>query len=67
MVIYTGVKGYLDKISVKEVNRFEKEFLTHIKTGHKDILENIKKEQKITDEVESKLKKVILEFIDIFN
>jgi F-type H+-transporting ATPase subunit alpha len=64
--IYVGVKGYLDKISAKDVTKFEKEFLNKLKSSHSDILASIKKEQKITDETEAKLKKVIEEFVAIF-
>ena len=64
--IYTGVKGYLDKVGVKEITRFEKEFLRKLKSQYPDILESIKKEQKISETVEPKLKKAIEEFLVIF-
>ncbi len=64
--IYTGVKGYLDKIEAKNVTRFEKEFLRKIKSAHSDILDAIRKEQKISDSVEAELKKVIVEFVEMF-
>ncbi|MFT6332864.1 MAG: F-type H+-transporting ATPase subunit alpha [Lentimonas sp.] len=65
--IYTGVKGYLDKIDSKDVVRFEKEFLRKIKSSHSDILDAIRKDRKIVDITEDKLKKAIVEFIGIFN
>lgn len=65
--IYTGVKGYLDKVPAKDVTRFETEFLRRIKAKHADILSSIRAEQKISDAVEAKLKEVIVEFIAIFN
>lgn len=64
--IYVGVKGYLDKVNAKDVVRFEKEFLRKIKTSHKNILDSIKSEQKISEGIESELKKVITEFVGIF-
>ena len=64
--IYAGVKGYLDKVPVKEVTKFEADLLLKIKNSHADILQSIKKEQKITDDTESKLKKIIQEFVDTF-
>jgi F-type H+/Na+-transporting ATPase subunit alpha len=64
--IYTGVKGYLDKIDAKEVTRFEKEFLRKIKSAHSNILDSIRSEQKISESVEAELKKVIVEFVEIF-
>ena len=65
--IYTGVKGYLDKISSKDVTRFEKEFLRRIHLKYPEILESIKNEQKISESIENKLKQSIVEFIEIFN
>ena len=65
--IYTGVKGYLDKVAAKDVTRFEKEFLRRVKAKHADILSAIKQEQKISEPVEAKLKEVIVEFVQIFN
>ena len=66
VAIYTGVKGYLDKIAPKDVTRFEVEFLRKMKASHTDILDSIRKEQKISEDIEEKLKKTIIDFIAIF-
>jgi hypothetical protein len=60
------VKGYLDKISTKEVTKFENDFLQKLRNSYPEILNSIKKEQKITDETETKLKKIIEEFVSTF-
>jgi F-type H+-transporting ATPase subunit alpha len=41
-VIFAGVNGYLDKIPVSEVGRFEKEFLAHLKASEPAIIDEIK-------------------------
>ena len=64
--IYAGVKGYLDKIAVKDVNKFEQQFLQKIKTAHPEILQSIINEQKITESTETQLKQIILDFLEIF-
>ncbi len=64
--IYTGVKGYLDNVPVKDVVRFEKEFLRKLKSQHPEILASIKQEQKISETTEVALKKAIEEFLAIF-
>lgn len=64
--IYTGVKGYLDKINAKDVTRFEEEFLRIIKSGHSNILDSIRTEQKISENIETELKKVITDFVAVF-
>jgi F-type H+-transporting ATPase subunit alpha len=64
--IYVGVKGYLEEVPVKEVIKFEKEFLRKLRNSHPHILLSIKQECKITDITESALKKAIDEFIAVF-
>jgi F-type H+-transporting ATPase subunit alpha len=65
--IYAGVKGYLDKLLTNEVVKFEQDFLRKIKSSHRDILDSIRQEKKISDLVEEKLKKVLVEFIEVFS
>jgi F-type H+-transporting ATPase subunit alpha len=66
IVIYAGVKGYLDKIETKDIGRFEKELLTSIKASHKELLKSIATEQKISDENEAKLKTILEKFVSNF-
>lgn len=58
-VIYSGVKGYLDKLKTTEVGRFEEALLRELRSGNSDILDSIRTEQKLTDATEQKLKGVI--------
>jgi F0F1-type ATP synthase alpha subunit len=44
VVVYAGVRGYLDKILTSEVNKFETLFLEHMRSRHSDLLATIKKE-----------------------
>lgn len=65
-VIYTGVRGYLDKLDPSKINKFEREFLQNMKTSHQDILNQIATEGKISDDVDAKLKKIVSEFMTSF-
>ncbi|KAL1440939.1 hypothetical protein MTO96_008986 [Rhipicephalus appendiculatus] len=65
-VIYTGVRGYLDKMDPSNINRFEQEFLPHIRATQKDLLATIATEGKISDETDAKLKKVVTDFMATF-
>jgi F-type H+-transporting ATPase subunit alpha len=65
-VIYTGVRGYLDKLDPSKIGKFEKEFLQHIKTSHQDLLSVIATEGKISDETDAKLKKIVIDFMATF-
>merc|ERR1712126_516299 len=65
-IIYCGVRGYLDKLDPSKITAFEKEFLAHIKTSHQDILKAIAAEGKISDEIDAKLKKIVVDFMASF-
>jgi F-type H+-transporting ATPase subunit alpha len=58
-VIFAGVKGYLDKLKVTEVGRFEEALLRDLRSGNSDILDSIRTEQKLTEATEQKLRGVI--------
>ncbi|MEO0678722.1 MAG: F0F1 ATP synthase subunit alpha, partial [Pseudomonadota bacterium] len=62
-MIYAGVNGYLDKIDVKEVGRFESGLLNHLRSKNQDLLDFITNEDpKIKGEAEDKIKAVLDEF-----
>src|SRR5690606_38158270 len=62
-VIYAGTKGYLDKLQVSDVGRFEKGLLSHLRGKHASLLEFITKEDpKIKGEAEAQIKAAIDEF-----
>ena len=65
-VIYAGVKGYLDKLNVKDVSKFEQALLQELRGPSKAMLADIEKEQKLTDGIESKLKSVIEQLVKRF-
>ena len=66
VAIYAGVKGYLDKLPVSAVQRFEAEFLRLMRGKHKDVLEAIRTSKQLTPETEAKLKAILDEFSKSF-
>tara|TARA_B100000886_G_scaffold335538_1_gene292767 strand:+ start:708 stop:2246 length:1539 start_codon:yes stop_codon:yes gene_type:complete len=64
--IYSGVNGYLDKVSIENISKFETDLMNLIKSSHKDILKSIRDERALTDSTEEKLKKAIEEFLKTF-
>ena len=64
--VYIGVTGYLDKIPASEVGKFESAVLKRIKGSSPEILSEIKKEKKISDEIKNKLNLLIEDFTAIF-
>jgi F-type H+-transporting ATPase subunit alpha len=66
-VIYAGTNGYLDKVAVKDVGRFEAGLLKHLRNNRADVLEWLTKEDpKIKGDAEAKLKAAIDEFAKDF-
>ncbi|WP_299412645.1 F0F1 ATP synthase subunit alpha [uncultured Sulfitobacter sp.] len=56
-VIYAGTNGYLDKVDVKEVGRYEAGLLKHLRGKHADLLDDItNNDRKVKDELEDKIK-----------
>ena len=64
--IYAGVKGYLDKIDVKDVVRFEREVHDEIRTNHADLLESIATEKELSPANDEKLKTFLDSFVENF-
>ncbi len=64
--IYAGVKGYLDKVEISLITVFEEEYLAEIRSKGKAILSAIRKEEKISDDTEAKLKDFLTDFMEKF-
>ena len=64
--IFSGVRGYLDKIPVGDVLRFESSLLTSVKGQAPEILEEIRREQKISDDLDKKLADFVSKFAENF-
>ncbi|MEM8840015.1 MAG: F0F1 ATP synthase subunit alpha, partial [Pseudomonadota bacterium] len=61
-VIFAGVRGYLDKLEVTQVGSFEEGLLASLRSEHQGLLDQIRQEEKLTDETEGKLKEAIEAF-----
>jgi F-type H+-transporting ATPase subunit alpha len=66
VVIYAGTRGYLDKLNVAQIGRFEQEFLRRVRSSHRDLLDGIRTGKTLTPELETKLKGVLEEFSKSF-
>ena len=64
--IFAGVRGYLNKLEVNQVTRFEQGLLNEIRTRHPEILERIRTEREISPETEEKLKAALDQFARTF-
>ena len=64
--VYAGVRGYLDKLAVNDVVRFESELLAEIKSNHEDFLESIANEKELSQANDDKLKSILDRFVEKF-
>jgi F-type H+-transporting ATPase subunit alpha len=65
-VIFAGVNGYLDKLTVQQVGKFEQGLLAHMRSAGKSILDTIRQEKQISDDTRAKLKAEIDGFAKTF-
>ncbi len=66
-IIFAGTNGYLDKLKVSDVGRFEKGLLSYLRNQRKDILDWLTNEDpKIKGDAADKLKAAIEEFSGSF-
>ncbi|MGN0913267.1 MAG: F0F1 ATP synthase subunit alpha [Alphaproteobacteria bacterium] len=64
--IFSGVRGFLDKIPVNRVKEFESKSLAEIKSNHPEYLKQIRKEKVISDELDAKLTEFYENFLNEF-
>ena len=64
--IYAGVRGYLDKVAVNDVVRFETEVLNEMRSSHADLLEAIANEKELSKENDDKLKSILDNIVEKF-
>lgn len=64
--IFAGVKGYLDQLDLKDVNRFEEAALKELRVKHPKILESIRIEKQITEKTDEQLHDFFKNFAKVF-
>lgn len=65
VAIFAAINGYLDKVKLENITKWEHAYLEQIHAQHDSILANIRKEQKMTDEIITQLKTVVVSFNDV--
>jgi F-type H+-transporting ATPase subunit alpha len=62
VAIYSGVRGYLDRVPVGDVQRFQADLLRAVRAKHGDILDAIRSEKQLSPDTEAKLKAALDDF-----
>jgi F-type H+-transporting ATPase subunit alpha len=66
-LIYAGIHGHLDSVPVEKIQQWESDFLNHLRTNEKSILDSIDKEGALSKDLEAKVKDVIKSFTASFS
>ena len=66
VAIYAGVNGFIDKVPVSDVTRFEEGLMSTVRANHQDIPDDIRAKQAISDETDAKLKLAIETYANTF-
>src|SRR3546814_11416804 len=66
VVIFAGVRGYLDRIPVSQVTAFETQLLARLRAEGSEILGPIRQEQAISEATEGKLHSFLESFAKTF-
>lgn len=61
-VIFAAINGYLDDVEVKDVRKFEQDYLAYLKSGGLGILEEIAEKKVISDDLTNKMKSALETF-----
>ncbi|MDE2134103.1 MAG: F0F1 ATP synthase subunit alpha [Alphaproteobacteria bacterium] len=64
--LFAGMRGYLDKLTVADVGRFEADLLRLMRGKYTDVLDAIRTGGTLTPEIEAKLKSILDEFAKAF-
>jgi F-type H+-transporting ATPase subunit alpha len=64
--IFAGVRGYLDKIDVSNVTRFEQGLLSEVKSNGAKILTKIRDEQALSDDTDKELTEFVEAYVKKF-
>jgi F-type H+-transporting ATPase subunit alpha len=62
VVLFVGVRGYIDDIPLGQIRRFEAEFIKFMNSEGKTVLEKIRTEKEFTNETIEILSRLIQDF-----
>jgi F-type H+-transporting ATPase subunit alpha len=63
LILYAALNGYFDKFEPSQMQEIEKKFIEYIENLHKELVEKIKRERTITNDIEKEIKEVIEKFV----
>merc|ERR1719174_1978530 len=67
IAIYSGTRGYLDKLAITEVGPFQEQLIAHMKGAHSDILTSIVEKGAIDEATDAQMKDIFTKFTADFS
>jgi F-type H+-transporting ATPase subunit alpha len=64
LVLYAALNGYFNKFEPSQMQEIEKKFIEYVDDLHGELVEKIKKERAISEDIETEIKQVIEKFIE---
>ncbi len=64
LVLYAALNDYFEKFEPKQMKEIEVKYIEYFENLHKDIVDEIRTEKKISDELEEKIKQAIGKFVE---
>ena len=64
LVLYAALNGYFNKFQPDQIQKIEEKFLEYAKNLHADVLDALKTQRQITEDIEKKMKELIQKFIE---
>ena len=65
--LYSGVRGFLDKIETSKITDFQQKFLESFKAKHSDIFNEINTTGNFTDDSDKKIGEFLTDFCQNFS
>jgi len=62
IAVFSGVRGFLDKVELSKIKNFEKQVYEEIKSSNPEIIDSINNTGKLDEEIEKKLTSIIAKF-----
>jgi proton translocating ATP synthase F1 alpha subunit len=67
VAIYSGTRGFLDKLAISDILPFQDGLLSHVKANHSALLDKIAAEGALSEALDSELKEILTKFTAEFS
>ena len=66
LVLYAGVRGFIDKYPVESIKNYEKQLLSFVDGKYQDVMREIDEKQALSPELDNRIKEILTEFDSVF-